>query len=442
MFYPHLALFLHFLILGVRTMKKFIGGRLIESILKGDMTTPNDYDIRDDRLTGFLVRVYKSGRASYVVEYDRGKRHTICNVAKLKPAQARDKAKEILGDYTKGIDPRQKEAKKKSATLEKFLDEVFGPDYIPTHKHGELTIKRIKSRFPKLLKKPIHAITVSELKKWKARRLDQDKVTISTVNRDLDVLRLAIRSAWKEYKLLDHDPMAELKRDKVDNSRVRYLSEDEEKRLLAALNFRQERHREGRDNHNEWRKERNLPPLPSLRDSAFTDHIMPLVLLAMHTGARRGEMFSLEWSDIDLELAFMTIRAATAKSGKTRHIPLNSIAMETLISWKRQTNGSRLVFPGKKGKRLDNIHTAWEKLLALAEIENFRFHDLRHHFASKLVMAGVDLNTVRELLGHADLKMTLRYAHLAPKMKAEAVARLAAPQAPRGQVIPLTNYQN
>jgi integrase len=81
-----------------------------------------------------------------------------------------------------------------------------------------------------------------------------------------------------------------------------------------------------------------------------------------------------------------------------------------------------LVFPSPKtGKKMDNCKSAWAALLKNAEIKSFRWHDMRHDFASQLVMSGVDLNTVRELLGHADLKMTLRYAHLAPENKMQAV---------------------
>jgi integrase len=107
------------------------------------------------------------------------------------------------------------------------------------------------------------------------------------------------------------------------------------------------------------------------------------------------------------------VEGRTAKSGKTRHVPLNAEALGMLRKWRENSTDEGLVFPGKDSKRLDNVQTAWENLLKEVSIKGFRFHDLRHTFASKLVMAGVDLNTVRELLGHEDIKMTLRYAHLA-----------------------------
>ena len=103
--------------------------------------------------------------------------------------------------------------------------------------------------------------------------------------------------------------------------------------------------------------------------------------------------------------------------------------MAALQGWRDQTMSDGLVFPGKNGERFNNIRRSWAGVLEAAGISGFRLHDLRHTFASRLVMAGVDLNTVRELLGHSDYAMTLRYAHLAPEHKAAAVARLvrAAP---------------
>lgn len=98
--------------------------------------------------------------------------------------------------------------------------------------------------------------------------------------------------------------------------------------------------------------------------------------------------------------------------------------MQVLKAWYQQTAKNNYVFPSKNGEPFDNVKKAWIAILKNADIKNFRWHDLRHHFASRLVMVGVDLNTVRELLGHSDMSMTLRYAHLATEHKAYAVVKL------------------
>jgi integrase len=155
------------------------------------------------------------------------------------------------------------------------------------------------------------------------------------------------------------------------------------------------------------------------------DYMKPLVLVSINTGMRRGEILSLTWGDIDFTNAIITITGNVAKSGKTRHIPINTEAFDILKQWRKKKEFSQgLVFAGKNGKKQKSVKRAWAGILKLAKITKFRWHDLRHHFASKLVMASVDMNTVRELLGHSDMTMTLRYAHLAPEHKANAVGRL------------------
>lgn len=133
------------------------------------------------------------------------------------------------------------------------------------------------------------------------------------------------------------------------------------------------------------------------------------------------------WGNVDANHRTITIEGAGAKSGCTRHIPLNDQALTALKDWAAHNNpqSAELVFPSPiTGERMDNIIGAWRNLIKAANLKDFRFHDLRHTFASKLVMRGADLYTVKELLGHSSIEMTQRYAHLSPDHKAAAVALL------------------
>lgn len=129
-----------------------------------------------------------------------------------------------------------------------------------------------------------------------------------------------------------------------------------------------------------------------------------------------AELFDLKWSYVNFERRIVTVSAQTAKSRKARHIPLNAEAFETLKAWRSQCDlDNGRVFESGDGARFDNVNSSWKKLLEDAKIADFRWHDMRDHFASRLAMGAVDLNTIRELLGHSDYGMTLRYAHLAPE---------------------------
>jgi integrase len=195
------------------------------------------------------------------------------------------------------------------------------------------------------------------------------------------------------------------------------LDTDEEHRLRAALIKRDENGLAARKSGNEWRRARKRELLPTRK--RFADHLTPAVLLSMITGLRRGELLGLLWSDIDLLEKMLTVRGASAKSGNTRYVPLNDDAVSVLKDWREDSVKTDRVF-----HVATSFKTAWAALLADAKITRFRWHDLRHHFASRLVQAGVPLNTVRELLGHGSFAMTLRYAHLAPNQTRDAVARL------------------
>jgi len=382
-------------------------------------------EVWDTKLPGLVLRVRESGRASWVFVYGRGRKVTLGRADAIGPAKARELAGRVIGDVADGKDPQLERRKRQTSTLRAFLDEKYAPWVASQHRRPDV-ITRITTVFPEaMLRRPMHEITAFALEQWRIQRR-RAGVTDSTINRDLDALRGAFSRAV-DWRLLDEHPMRDVRRAKVDSrGRVRYLSPEEETRLRDALIARDVSRRDGRRRFNQWRADRGYKTLPDY--TGYPDHLHPMVRLALNTGLRRGELFHLRWADVDLGASRLTVRGATAKSHLTRHVPLNRDAVETLRTWRsrRGADDDVYVFPGPQGEPMTTLKTAWLRLAKAARLKHFTFHDLRHTFASKLVMAGVDLNTVRELLGHADIKMTLRYAHLAPEHKQAAVDTLVA----------------
>lgn len=376
------------------------------------------YRLHDERVRGLHLRVQPSGVKSYCVVFARNQTRTLGKYPQMTLAAAREAAKKLLADPI-GTQTR----KKKADTFSAFLDDTYGPWVTAERKWGEATVANLKAQFGEFLNKPLTAFSAFGIERFKAKRLAEG-IKPATVNRDLVRIKAALAKAV-EWKLLEEHPLRDVKRAKgEDDSRVRYLSADEEKRLRDALVEREAGMRKARLSGNAWNAERGRETRRVWKAEEYTDHLRPFVLIAINTGLRRGELFSLDWRDVDLGRNMLTVRVASAKSGKARHVPLNTEARGALKQWKKQGSGEGLVFPGIEGGRMTNINKSWAGLMTDAKLKDFRTHDLRHHFASKLVMGGVDLYTVKELLGHSDFAMTQRYAHLAPEHKAAAVEKL------------------
>ena len=392
------------------------------------------YEVVDTELKGFLLRVQPSGVMTYYLTYrnvdGNKKRYKIGKHGAVTPMQARDVALTLSGRVIGGEDvqERKKQVRKaaensKSRTLVGFLNMRYQDWVESERKTGRATVKRIKSIFKEFMDMPLDEINHWVVEKWRSERLKAGKKP-TTVNRDLITLKSVLSKAI-EWEVIELHPLAKLKPLKTDkHSKVRYLTSEEEDKLRGGLIARDIQMKREREHANHWRRERCYELYPDLTQFHYADYLEPMVLLAMNTGMRRGELFDLQWSDVNFSERILTVSGAVAKSGKTRHIPLNKEAWKVLDKWQQLCGENKLVFPGKNGERFIHIKKSWGGVLNDARINNFRFHDLRHHFASKLVMAAVDLNTVRELLGHADIQMTLRYAHLAPEYKAKAVEKL------------------
>ncbi len=405
--------------------------RITESVVDGaaDLLaahdSPDELVVRDTELKGFVLRLRATGRHVFGVALGRGRFTTLGGSDKLTAGKARLKAREDLAQRDLSEDGNSERARRKAAsmTLAGFLTDHYEPWALSHLKTAPETLVRLRVNFADMLKSRVADLAPFAIERWRTARLKAGRAK-STVNRDVVALKAAVSKAVTWGHLRSH-PLAAVKPYRVDSAAIiRYLSAGEEKRLLAALKDRDTERRTARESANLWRRERGYTERDQMH--TYTDHVTPLVTLALHTGLRRGELFGLRWRDVDLGRAMATVRGEGAKSGHTRHVPLNTTAVAALQAWQgaEAPAGSALVFTGTDDEPLTDVKKAWANLVKRAMLKDFRFHDLRHTFASKLVMAGVDLNTVRELLGHGDIKMTLRYAHLAPETKAAAVAKL------------------
>lgn len=233
---------------------------------------------------------------------------------------------------------------------------------------------------------PLRDVTQQKIERFLSDRMEQEKHGASTRNFYLARLK-AIFAKAKEWGMLHENPAVAVKNLRVQEAPTRFLTTEEISRLLDAASKR----------------------------------MRPLLIVALHTGMRQGEIFRLRWQHIDFENRLVMVQVRT-KSSKNRFIPMDDALVAALAALpSRSKNG--LVFPSQitKGELTDISSRTFPRLLTKAKIKNFRFHDLRHTFASHLVMRGVDLRTVQDLLGHASLQMTQRYAHLAPEHRTKAV---------------------
>jgi len=253
---------------------------------------------------------------------------------------------------------------------------------------------RTKKGFIKALEKafgrfPLISFTTLDVERFVAAMLASGKKP-ATVNRHLATLKHMFTKA-EEWEMVSEQVLKKVRKVKQlqeNNRRLRYLSTQECCDLINACK----------------------------------PHLKPIVITALNAGMRKEEILSLEWDrHVDLKHGFILLDVT--KNGERREIPLNRMIRETLQGLVRHLN-SPYVFVDRDGKRFKDIKKSFHAACRIAGIKDFRFHDLRHTFASHLIMSGVDITTVKELLGHKSLVMTMRYAHLAPGHKAKAVESL------------------
>jgi len=231
----------------------------------------------------------------------------------------------------------------------------------------------------------LYEITSLDVERFKSQRAKE--VSPATVNRALAVLKSMYNKAILWDRVVKN-PCKGVKLFKENNQRLRFLEREEIEKLLFSC----------------------------------CEHLKPIVIVALNTGMRKSEILGLKWHDIDIKRNI--IHLYDTKNGEKREVPMNDIVVKALVAVPKHRD-SAYIFCNKDGESYGDIKKSWLTAVKKACIIDFHFHDLRHTFASQLVMAGVDLNTVRDLLGHKSMEMTLRYSHLSPDHKQRAVDVLA-----------------
>lgn len=393
-----------------------------------DKLHPQDkvFEVYDTDVQGLALRVLPSGNKTYYLRYrlesGERKRLKLGLHGPLKPPTARELALKTLAQVAHGEDPAKSRKQKKSGTdtLGGYIDKEYAPWALNHQKSGQKTIDMLHYAFGDVLKKKMIALSPLLIEKWKKGKIERG-LKPRTINRYLEALQGALTKAV-EWEFLDKSPLKSVKPLKADSpTNDRFLFEVEKINLFEALRERDSLIKQERRNGNLWKAQRGYDLLEDLDQVKFADHLEPMIRVSLHTGIRRNELFSLQWKEVDFSKKILSVSSSTSKTGKVRHIPMNKEVREVLSAWRKQCKGRTLVFEARNGVKFNNVKTAFSNILKRAKIENFRWHDQRHHFASQLVMKGVDINTVRELLGHSSINMTLRYAHLAPEHKMRAV---------------------
>src|SRR5262249_15076521 len=355
----------------------------------------------DDVVGGLGIRVTAAGARSFVLNYTtragRGRRFTIGSAVDWTCTQARDEANRLRREIDLGGDPLGDIEDARAAPTVGDLVERFQAEHLVRLRPATATAYRAMFRhhiMPQLKEQTkVQAISFSDCDDLH-RKLSRDHPYLA--NRALaalsKALSLSIKWGWRET-----NPCRGVERNR-EHSRQRYLNTDEMPRVTKAL--------------------------AEFPDRDMADIFRMLLL----TGARKGEVLSMRWSDLNLTEGVWTKLPSGTKQKKPHRVPLSAPARQLLSEIEHRTGErSEFVFPSRLGpSHVGNIWRAWQRICKAAGVSEVRIHDLRHSFASELASSGASLPLVGALLGHSAPSTTARYAHLYADAQRAAVERVGA----------------
>lgn len=343
------------------------------------------------------MAIYKKGNNWYIDYYVKGrrKRKKIGPSKKLAEQVLKDvHVKLARGEYLGVLE--EKKVPFKDFT-EKYLEYSRANKTASSHRRDTVLLKNLVSVFGE---KNLSEFDSSMVEDYKIKRLGGGS-SPATVNREVSCLKNLFNKAV-EWGSARKNPVRGVRMLKEPPGRIRYLEREEIERLLKATD--------------------SLP-------SECGRYLRPIVVTALNTGFRKNEILQLKWKDIDFNGRKITV--LKTKTNEIRTVPMNEMLWRELKNAPRHPE-SEYIFCNEKGSKYNNVRKSFDRALKLAGITDFRFHDLRHTFASHLVMSGTDIRTVQQLMGHKEIKMTMRYAHLSRSHLQDAVDRLGNSWTPYG----------
>ncbi len=341
-------------------------------------------------------RTRKNGKKSFLVRIRmRGKPEATASFNRL--TDARIWAQQTETEMRDGRYIKTAESQKHTVSdlVERYIRDVL-PRKVKVGRFYAIQLGWWKRQIGDVLLSELTPVLISEHRELlsQTETIRKTKKSNATVNRYLAALSTAISTAINEWGWMEDNILRKVSKLKEPRGRVRYFSDEERERFLLAC----------KESHN--------------------SDLYVTVILALSTGGRKNEIWGLSWKDVDLKNGFITFEET--KNDEPRSVPLQGHALELMLKRSKVPRiDTDLVFPSSvdQQKHFD-FRRPFQMALRTAKIENFRWHDLRHCAASYLVMAGVDMRTVAEILGHKSLQMTQRYTHLSPEHLKDAVAKM------------------
>ena len=333
--------------------------------------------------------IYQRGQIWWIDYYYKGRRLREPVSASRQEAAAALKSRR--GDIVKGRFELKREAK--DCRFSEFAV-VYAKHLRSTRSGWKKELSRLKNLVRYFGSKMLGDVATYDVECFKAER--KKTMAGATVNRDLALLKTMYNKAsqWKFFR--GENPVRGVTFF-PERQKERILSDEEAQRLVKAS----------------------------------TKSLQPVVIVALNTGMRISEILGLRWENVDFARRFIFIERS--KNGRSRKLPMNSEVLRVLAGLQR--NGGEFIFSKERSSGpLRSVRTAFLNALKKAKIANVRFHDLRHTFATNLVMNGVDLVTVKEILGHSEIAMTVRYSHPSDTRKMDAVERLVIQEKSRSDV--------